>query len=482
MILAKATGPSPVEAHPHQFIDVHVNIILTDSNIQEAVFTLVNDPMTSSLMVRSFDSDRDNIIDEEETARLYALVMEKKKNQNYHLKISFRSSPLPVAELQRFKAFMKNDKLVYRFSLPLNISLNDAPSSLAIRMCDVSNFTYYKHKYISVTGGDSIPFDITGSNSHSFLFRLSHHRGSKKEPVRKFDTSARGEEKIDMLACNKQNMRLEEMRGPLIYKYIRVQIMQIQYYLHRELTGLAGKISSSASAKMILLSLLIALIYGIVHATGPGHGKIIAMSYFLSEKSRVRHGIGFGFLFSFIHVTSAVLAVTGLLALVKYTTLALKGASMAENVDNYGQIVSVVSYSGVFILGGVLTWLRIKEIINQKKEGNEEEITSPVKGRRALFSMAFTMGIIPCPGTTVLLLFAMSLNLFLYGLLLAYSMAVGMGLTISFFGIIAILIRSRGISLFNEKSRRGLVVRRIFEVGGAVLVMFLGGTLLLLSL
>ena len=52
--------------------------------------------------------------------------------------------------------------------------------------------------------------------------------------------------------------------------------------------------------------LFICLIYGLIHALGPGHGKTIVASYFIARRGKILQGVGLGTAITTIHTLSAV--------------------------------------------------------------------------------------------------------------------------------------------------------------------------------
>src|SRR4029453_4137528 len=59
----------------------------------------------------------------------------------------------------------------------------------------------------------------------------------------------------------------------------------------------------------LLIGMLLAFAYGVVHALGPGHGKVVVVSYFLSREPRVRRGFLMGLQIAVFPVLSAAVMV-----------------------------------------------------------------------------------------------------------------------------------------------------------------------------
>ena len=72
---------------------------------------------------------------------------------------------------------------------------------------------------------------------------------------------------------------------PVFVQQILHKINLVQRKINGEMSELTRKIRDEHSKKALFVILLLAFIYGTVHAVGPGHGKMIIFSYFLSKKA-----------------------------------------------------------------------------------------------------------------------------------------------------------------------------------------------------
>ena len=62
----------------------------------------------------------------------------------------------------------------------------------------------------------------------------------------------------------------------------------------------------AGDSSMYLYILAVAFIYGLVHALGPGHGKMVIASYFLIKGEKTSQALKAGFLTSIVHTISAL--------------------------------------------------------------------------------------------------------------------------------------------------------------------------------
>ncbi|MBO0734556.1 MAG: high frequency lysogenization protein HflD, partial [Methylocapsa sp.] len=93
----------------------------------------------------------------------------------------------------------------------------------------------------------------------------------------------------------------------------------------------------------------LSLAYGVFHAAGPGHGKMVIATYMLANERALRRGIGIAFGAALLQGLSAV-AIVGVSALLFRATA--KQMTLAANA------VEIASYAGIVILGVILTYAK----------------------------------------------------------------------------------------------------------------------------
>ena len=248
------------------------------------------------------------------------------------------------------------------------------------------------------------------------------------------------------------------------------KLRTLQRNLYEKLAELVEAVRESRNPSVTLFLILISFLYGAVHAIGPGHGKSIAASFFLSRDVPLRTGLLMGGLIALLHAGSAIVVV-----LTVYLILQQAYLSSLENVS---RIVRIASYSLISVIGLLM-------FIAAILEGRTDRFEIPHSGmirdskQRSLFSIALAIGIVPCPGAILILLFCLSMELLAAGVFLVLVMALGMGLTISAVGSTAILAR-RGISQFLlAKSNARRILLTGLRLFGSFLIFFMGALLLL---
>ena len=88
------------------------------------------------------------------------------------------------------------------------------------------------------------------------------------------------------------------------------------------------------------------------------------------------------------------------------------------------------------------------------------------------------VGIRPCSGAIIILVFALSQGLFAVGVLSTFVMALGTGLTVAILAALAVSAKGLALRLAGADSPAAATVLRVFEIGGGVVVLLFGLLLL----
>lgn len=241
---------------------------------------------------------------------------------------------------------------------------------------------------------------------------------------------------------------------------------QLNQALSRELRRLRqGEVAGAA-----LGVAWIAFLYGVLHAIGPGHGKLVVSSLFLAQEARLGTAVVVSGAVSLLQTVSAV-------AMVSVVTLALGRSGFDVLRDS--RHVELVSYGLITAIGLAMLVAAIRELWAHRHEGRGA--SSAVRaGGKVSGGLVLATGLTPCASAVIILLFALGQGVFLVGIAASLVMAVGMGLTVSLVGILAVLAR-RGTVRAASSSRGaapwikgGLGVLGAAAIACLGLVLFLG--------
>lgn len=202
-------------------------------------------------------------------------------------------------------------------------------------------------------------------------------------------------------------------------------VIQSQQKLNFQIADYFDRLEAGESMVFFYI-LILSFIYGLVHALGPGHGKMVIASYFLAKEAKIKEAFKAGFLTSIIHTLSALL-ITGVLYIF-----------FSNSITKYFQDINANMYkvSAIFII-----FIALYLLYETIKDKDEEEKLETLKSKN-LLAVTFSIGVVPCPGVMTIVLFAMILGYINLGIMSAITMSIGMGITISLAAIIATQVKN----------------------------------------
>jgi nickel/cobalt transporter (NicO) family protein len=206
--------------------------------------------------------------------------------------------------------------------------------------------------------------------------------------------------------------------------------------------GLAGVFARAANGRGVLLVLLLsAFAWGMLHALSPGHGKAMVAAYLVGTRGTARHALALG-------VTVTVTHTIGVFAL-GLVTLTLSQYVLPEDLYPWLNLAS-----GLLIVGvgaGVLRQrlARARRAADHHHHGHghdhghdhhhpPERITT-----RGLLAMGASAGLIPCPSALVVLLGAVAQHQVALGLVLIVAFSAGLAATLVALGLAVVTASGR---------------------------------------
>ncbi len=185
---------------------------------------------------------------------------------------------------------------------------------------------------------------------------------------------------------------------------------------------------------VILLSLVVAAALGAIHALSPGHGKTVMAAYLVGSRGNTRQAIGLGMTVTVSH-TLGVLAL-GLLSV---------SATAIVPPERLYPILSVASGAIVVVIGAYLLVTRIRSWRNERRphdHHHEDDHHRPegwhehdgishthlpqTMGRRGLFALGLSGGMIPSVSALLVLIGSISIGRPVWGIVLTVAFGIGM--------------------------------------------------------
>ncbi len=258
--------------------------------------------------------------------------------------------------------------------------------------------------------------------------------------------------------------------APPVKNRFFVKLIIWQHELKLRISELIREARTTGNIKPMMLLMMLAFVYGVVHAAGPGHGKFVAMSYVLSHKASVAGGLLFGAFFAFVHGLSGAVGVLGLRYIIRQ--------SVSETLGTVTTVTQIISF-GLIALLGLGVFLKNGYAMFSKTAA-DSVARDTEESRNNFFPWALAAGMVPCPAVVMVMLFCLSMDLLNLGLLLAASIALGMAVTISSV-VIAVVIGKEGTLQVIPKDHAELIEHILGIIAGMAVALF-GSVFLIASI
>jgi nickel/cobalt transporter (NicO) family protein len=267
--------------------------------------------------------------------------------------------------------------------------------------------------------------------------------------------------------------------GPL--HRLEALIIATQRDVNREIDRRLIAVRDGHGLGVILAGLVIAFLYGVFHALGPGHGKTVIVGYFLGRGGSIGRGVAMAGWIALSHVIGAVIIVT-----VAHFMLARSLATPVEET----RWLQLVSYAAILAIGIAM----LVNTLRQRRRGDvglcrhhpldrrhdhgrgSAHAPGALREQRLL---AVAAGFIPCSGAILILVFAFTNGILMSGILMALAIALGMGITLALLGIASVVTRRQAALRLAGTEFAGIRgVDPLLALLGPILISAIGALLL----
>jgi nickel/cobalt transporter (NicO) family protein len=284
----------------------------------------------------------------------------------------------------------------------------------------------------------------------------------------------------------------------------------------------------------------ISFAYGVFHAVGPGHGKAVISSYLVANDETWRRGVVLSFVSAAMQSVVAIVVVAIAAVLLGATAKAIGLTVHLVEIVSYALVVLIglrllyVKGHGFLIAWRELTWrqspvlafasapaakslsaatFRLSEgqpgAIAMRggrcqvdgctahahgfqcqhdhdyhesawghAHGPEPAMLAGVGGWRRGLAAVVAVGLRPCSGAIIVLIFALAQDLFWTGMGSTLIMGLGTAMTVAAIATVAVSARQVASRIAKTRSGLGMLAMRAIEVGAAALIVAFGALLL----
>ena len=309
-------------------------------------------------------------------------------------------------------------------------------------------------------------------------------------------------------------------------------LLSKQSEFYREMSSTIRAAKSDGSAVWTLL--VISFAYGIFHAAGPGHGKAVISSYLVANQETAKRGIVLSFASALMQSLVAVAMVGICAVLLNATAKTMCGAEKAIEIASYALIAAFGARLVWTKGGGFIRALQAPQALpamalaaaaphdhaghghdhhqghshphaHVAHRGHEHghdghghdhvqghvhdehcghshgpvpsELAGPGGWRRG-FGAIFAVGLRPCSGAILVLVFALAQGMFWAGIAATLVMGLGTAITVATIAVLAVSAKDLARRLSGASEGGGALIMRGLEFGAAGLVLLFGVGLL----
>jgi len=444
-------------------VELEIQMKMQEKKLQNMHFIWHFSDIYTTEVTTQFDKNANQKLDEPEIENILNAMLDYLEPKSMLCSLQYADEESTEPELlspkyENFKLQMVDGFLRFSYDAPLDkeisqnatlsLAFEDDESFFAFIMTELnineSDFAYTKNLYLFTA-------------SVSFIEKLSAQ--DFVEPYTAPDIQ------------NEEKTAIKEEKTSMQESFLQESITKIK--------ALFSNIKDETNPLTYLFLLFFAYIYGVVHAMGPGHGKTLVASYFLANERSYVKALFISLAIGVVHTFSAFV-----LTLLIYFVLSTLLAQFLDDTVFYTTKISAI------IIISIALYLLYKKyrLYDSLKRAEQTPTmrfsTEPrhiescgchsckVDKNSTDFALIVSAGIIPCPGTTTIFIFAISMGLYYAGFIAALVMSLGMSTIIFASALLSTLVRK---NLLGSSER----LKKYLEFASLTLILILGGVLLL---
>jgi ABC-type nickel/cobalt efflux system permease component RcnA/ABC-type uncharacterized transport system substrate-binding protein len=510
----------PAVAHPHVWVTMTSEIVFApDGSATGMRHVWTFDDMYSAFATQDLDAKVKGEFTREELAPLAEVNMTSLKEYDYFTNAMANGQKVAFANPVDYWLEFKDSMLILHFTMPFTPPVRTA--NLKIEIFDPEYF-------VDFSFAEKDPITLAGAPEQCKLTVARPNEASTPQVQRLPDAMASQPDTMNYGAqfanrfaveCPTLVVSVIENAAAQPFGAPRAQaapsppaggfvgwIFAKQAEFYRSMSGMIRAAKADGSAVWALLGL--SFLYGIFHAAGPGHGKAVISSYLVANEETWRRGIVLSFASALLQALVAVALVGIAVVLFQATT---------RTMCDTERIIEIASYGLIALVGARLLWVKGRAFSSalfaldrplqavgaavtppHKHDHHDhsqhdhddhaaawghahgpepEELAGPGGWKRGL-SAIVAVGLRPCSGAILVLVFALAQGLFWVGVASTFVMGLGTAITVAVIATLAVGAKSFAGRFANSRSGYGMLAMRGIEVGAALVVLAFGTLLL----
>ena len=449
-------------------VEVETKVHIEENKLTNIHFVWHFSDTYTSEMVNQYDKNRNTKLDKEELDKILEAMLEYLIPKSMVSSIGYTDDNVsesivlhPIYE--NFTIKTEDEFLVFSYDARVQREFFDN-SSLSIAFEDDESYFAFIMTELSVNDNDFTHTKNLYLFTASVLFSEKSLEGEVAEPQAVAEVEKPLEPEII------KNTQSVEVEVGLQENFLKQSMEKIK--------SLFESIKDEKNPMSYLFLLFFAYLYGVIHAMGPGHGKTLVASYFLSNERSYSKAFFISLAIGVVHTFSAFI-----LTIVIYYLVNTLLAQFLDDTVFYTTKISALIIISIAVYLIYTKYRLYKQIEEESQMPQFAFSTSPihistcacasckVDKNSTDIALIISAGIIPCPGTTTLFIFAISTGLYYAGFISALVMSLGMSSVIFFSALLSTVIRKKMLSSSDR-------LKKYLEFTSLALILVLGGVLL----
>jgi len=561
------------QAHPHIWIDAKARIVFNDrGELTSIANTWTFDEAFSVWQIQGLDTNNDGVTSSEEMQELADENLRGLAEYKFYTLAGEGDGTVPMASMDDSKFVFQDNRSTFTFGIEpqapyrikgkFELAIADPEYYVAITFADPSDV-----ELVNAPAGCRLGSEPPRELTPDLQARLGELSADVLTLPPDLEAAVRGSQGSIVIDCSDAAAPLPPAATALEavtqvaeakpqtpfggppqepgFKISRtgpfgfIVVWQEQFF--KSLTAELGLLKTDWTAFWVLGGL--SFLYGVFHAAGPGHGKVVIGSYMLANERQMRRGILLSFGSGMLQAVVAV-AVVGVAALaLKLSTSAMDLAVVWMERSAYALMVLLGLWLVARKLFGwghkhaapdleAVAHTRLHEgdgrhaLLAEGRgfqfqaanatagtaggydahgrapghahyghdHGDQEHdhdhghhhhhvVTADQTGGdwREQLGVVLSSGLRPCSGALLVLVFAWSQGVFLAGVVSAFLMGLGTAITVSVLAVVAVSAKGLARRYLDTNGRLGSRLVGFVELGGALVVLAFGLAMLAAS-
>ena len=428
---------SLAQAHPHVFIKTSMTAVVDEPGLKHLMVEWKFDPGFSHMFLHDCDKNKNKRIDSDEFPAVQEHYSNYYREQDFFIILLKNEEPVDSINAKLDHVEICGDRAIFHIKVVLDIPFAKKGQDVYLQTQDPTHFIY---------------------------FSIDRNRPPK---IKSLNPIAAGGVKVDAyegdqvyaIHLGPGKPKAPSPTGPpsMWDRYFKLQAK-----LNATMSEFIVQTKKTMTPGVLAILFLAAAGYGFVHAAAPGHGKSLAVAFFLNRPAHWYTGPVFGFLVAAVHTCSAILLSTLFMTILS----PYKGTERMMLLAQLNIVIAMM----ILLLG---VGLLVAAVCRIRRHTNPDTATQGLLGK-SMFGVILLAGMIPCPLSITIMLMAVSLQAYWLGLFTVIGVSLGTAALLSLVSVLVIKGRAGLFARGDKNSATAVRLNNITSFAGALLIILLG--------